>query len=195
MSDRRYGPRRWLEGGLTRDMSICPTPRKRVRTGLSGPCRPGTLPVFLALLLLIGLCLPPPVSAQTRDQDFFGRLFTTPEQRAHLDALRYAKKKVVKEAPVTPQPNSEPALAPRVDGFKLDGMVVRGRGPNTLWVDGGQVTRQSVVREGISLDPATADAQGPVVTAPEGGGAVRLRPGQTFDPEKKQTVEFMHPGP
>ncbi len=95
-------------------------------------------------LLFLGVCWVASLWSMDARADRFGRLFTTPEERVMLDRLRTVKpnkpkvKKTAPAAKVAPQP--EPPV--RLQAFRMDGVVVRRRGPNTAWMDGRQVLRR-----------------------------------------------------
>ena len=110
---------------------------------------------FIALSLLA-----PRLGAQE-----LGRLFFTPEQRAALDARRKAR---VPDRPTAMV--ADPTT--RVDGY-----VKRSAGPSTVWINGESVTESAP--EAPRID---ARAGGGVsLSVGEGGGRVRLRPGETLD--------------
>jgi hypothetical protein len=113
------------------------------------------------LLAALVLC-PAPVGAQE-----LGRLFFTPEQRANLDARRKARVPD-KPAAVSISPNT-----------RIDGYVERSGGPATVWVNGEPVPEQAPEAPRIDT-PATGEGRVSISTG-EGGGRIRLKPGQTID--------------
>jgi hypothetical protein len=117
-----------------------------------------------ALVLVAGMLFFPYAYGQE-----MGRLFFTPEQRAALDARRKAR---VPDKPAAVP--AAPAVAPPVT--RLDGYVRSSRGRATVWVNGAAVD-----------DPQLGDRIAPdragrlPLTVPEGGGPVRLKPGESLD--------------
>ena len=101
--------------------------------------------------------------------DDLGRLFFTPDQRAALDARRKARipdkpSAVVVESPVT----------------RLDGMVSRGGGKSTVWVNGEPVP-EGVNPEGLRVRPRRSDSGRVTVDIGETDNQVDLKIGQSFD--------------
>lgn len=94
-----------------------------------------------------------------------GRLFFTPEQRANLDLRRKAR---MPDRPATP------VAAPIT---RVDGYVKRSSGPSTIWING------EALGEGASEAPRidASRERGTVSVSVEGGGRVRLKPGETLD--------------
>ncbi len=117
-----------------------------------------------ALLLAAAASLPAPVSGQE-----LGRLFFTPEQRGALDARRKARipdkpATVTVESPVT----------------RIDGVVTRGGGRSTTWVNGEPVPQGSQP-EGLRIAPKSRDTGRVVVNVGETNAQVDLKIGQSFD--------------
>ena len=101
--------------------------------------------------------------------DDLGRLFFTPDQRATLDARRKARipdkpAAVIVESPVT----------------RLDGIVSRGGGKSTVWVNGEPVP-EGVNPEGLRVRPRRSDSGRVTVDIGETDNQVDLRIGQSFD--------------
>jgi|SRR5450830_57624 len=106
-------------------------------------------PVFLLLLLLTS------ITASAQEQKL-GRLFSSPEQRAQLDAQRYGAPPADKAAPATP---AEPPPA-----VELNGVVQRSSGHSTIW---------------LNQTPHN-DSKGTLRLS--NGQPLRLKPGQRYDP-------------
>jgi uncharacterized protein YfaP (DUF2135 family) len=101
--------------------------------------------------------------------DDLGRLFFTPEQRAALDARRKARipdkpAAVIVESPVT----------------RLDGIVSRGGGKSTVWVNGEPVP-EGVNPEGLRVRPRRTDSGRVTVEIGQTDNQVDLKIGQSFD--------------
>lgn len=101
--------------------------------------------------------------------DDLGRLFFTPEQRAALDARRKARipdkpAAVFVESPVT----------------RLDGLVTRGGGKSTVWVNGEPVP-EGVNPEGLRVRPRRSTSGRVTVDIGETDNQVDLKIGQSFD--------------
>lgn len=119
---------------------------------------------FTVLLLTAAANVPVPASGQE-----LGRLFFTPEQRGALDARRKARipdkpATVTVESPVT----------------RIDGVVTRGGGKSTTWVNGEPVP-QGAQPEGLRIAPKSRDSGRVVVNVGETNSQVDLKIGQSFD--------------
>ncbi len=142
----------------------------------------------LVLMLSAGLC-----GAQEAGPQFQERLFTTPAERRMLDRLRESVRE--DEAPAAREPM--PVVAepePPAEPVRFDGVVVRSGGPDTVWVDGKPVpSRAGAVSPGVRIERA-ADAGGTVTLRAHGQShAVRLKPGQRYDPHTGSVTEAFHP--
>lgn len=74
-----------------------------------------------SLLILLAL-LPWPAQAVEEAPQALGRLFVTPQKRALLDELR--------------RTNARMAPAPKLESVRLDGIVRRSSGKQTIWING-----------------------------------------------------------
>ena len=115
------------------------------------------------------------------------RLFTTPEQRAKLDALRHApppKPIVKKPEPVVEikKPAAKPKPLPRVE---VKGVVIRSGGPATAWVNDGSTLEGARIEGGIRVQ-ASSDGEARV-TLPD-RRAVAVKPGEVYNPNNGRTT-------
>jgi hypothetical protein len=132
-------------------------------------------PLVLALGLAAGLVAAGPVAAQSQ---FIDRLFTTTEERLHLDELRreyeYGEP-AVEAAPVQANVEEDPV----VSRLTINGVVLRSSGNNSTWVNGTRIGPAGSTREGIRI---SEDEEGGVrITLPSGADTIRLKPGQKID--------------
>jgi len=114
--------------------------------------------------------------------DGLGRLFMTGQERAEIDRLRASGPR--SEASASPaSPGRFPSTA-----LRLDGVVRRSDGPDTLWVNGehragdGRMDARDRVR----------------VPAASEGRSIWMKPGQVFDPYNgtvRESYQAGHPGP
>lgn len=118
---------------------------------------------FLAALIVVAT-LPAPASGQE-----LGRLFFTPEQRSALDARRKAR---IPDKPAT--------VAVESPVTRIDGVVTRGGGKSTTWVNGEPVPQGSQP-EGLRVAPKARDVGRVVVNVGETNTQVDLKIGQSFD--------------
>jgi hypothetical protein len=133
----------------------------------------------LAALVLILAGAAPPAEAQR-----LGRLFTSVDERAHLDELRYQGQFA------TPQPVPEPAAAatsapeqggPTVSSLTVNGIVRGSSGRGTVWVNGNQIERGGTTREGIQVNTAGAGGRSVRARLPSGVDTIEIKPGQKID--------------
>ena len=114
---------------------------------------------------LVAACLFASDLAVVGAQDL-GRLFSTPQERDRLDALRRSGEPASPEAPVSSR-------------LTVNGLVMRELGPDSVWINGERVSRSGRTREGIRVrGEAGARVR---VTLPRGAGTVRLKAGQKVD--------------
>lgn len=109
------------------------------------------------------------VCSESAFADDLGRLFLTPEQRTALDARRKARipdkpAVMVVESPVT----------------RVDGLVTRGSGKSTVWVNGEAVPEGSQP-DGLRVTSSRSDSSRVIVNIGEAGNRVDLKIGQAFD--------------
>ncbi len=139
-----------------------------------------------AVLLLASLTAP--CGAQESAVPFQGRLFTTPVERSMLDGLRQAfREEAMGQKSVPRVPEREPVLP--AEPLRIDGVVVRSGGPDTVWVDGEPVTLEGAASPGIRIEDG-ADAPGSVsLRVSKHSQRVHLKPGQRYDPETGRVTE------
>lgn len=129
---------------------------------------------WLAVLACLGAVCP----ATAED---LGRLFFSGAERATLDAARYAARKpaldLVDEA--TGKRAPEPAAPAPPPPVRVDGIVTRNRTPATVWLDGEPQAAGDAEWPGATLRVTPGEVE---LRDGEQGTAVRIKPGQTFDP-------------
>jgi hypothetical protein len=135
---------------------------------------------------VLSLCL----AVTTADATELGRLFFTPAERDALDAERRAAaappappRELVQIAPAPAAPAKPPAPV------TMNGIVTRSTGPGTVWINGES---QDLRHATIPGDPsARVRVAGETLRLAPGDtpGQPRLRPGQTYDPERARVIE------
>lgn len=144
----------------------------------------GPLVQRLVLIPAAALALVPALAAAAE-----ARLFTTSEQRERLDRLRAeaTAEELAREAEPEPEAQvaqeEEPPPPPRVH---LRGFVRRSDGPSAVWVNEGSSIKG--IGEGIRIDSGRIQGGSVVVRLPD-GRRVRLKPGQTWDPEGETVTD------
>jgi hypothetical protein len=130
----------------------------------------------LALAALIAV-----LSSAVAQADDLGRLFFTPEQRANLDLRRKAR---MPDKPAVP---SVAAPITRVDGY-----VTRSSGPSTVWINGESLGETAP--EAPRIDTTHASGGAVSLSVGDGGGRVRLRPGEALDRSNGEVRDVLGDG-
>lgn len=123
-------------------------------------------------------------AAPAADAQRLGRLFTSTDERAQLDELRYQAQFA------TPEPEPEPAAAatgepeqaaPTVSSLTVNGIVRGSSGRGTVWVNGREIERGGMTREGIQINTTGAGGRSVRARLPSGVDTIDLKPGQKID--------------
>jgi len=137
--------------------------------------------------LLLAAVAAPALQAAADNGD--ARLFTTPEQRQRLDQSREGTptEAGATEQEQTPRHLAAPAEKPEpLPSVHLRGFVRRSNGPGAVWVNDGSTLAADELDGRI--DTGRIDGSSVRVTLPD-GRRLRLKPGQTWDPQKGAIVD------
>ncbi|MGH8646266.1 MAG: hypothetical protein ACREX4_18120 [Gammaproteobacteria bacterium] len=121
--------------------------------------------------------------------DDLGRLFTTPDERQMLEALRNQPRRA--EGP--PEPLEPEALAPEpppVQSVRVDGFVTRSRGNNTVWINGTNSLTGDLGSQQVDVNVRGIRGQTVPVRVQNSPVGVGLKPGQTYSPEGARVVDL-----
>jgi hypothetical protein len=142
------------------------------------------------LLLLLGLELFNVHVLFAAEEAGVGRLFSTPEQRSYLDALRESKRNlpveaetvvhatVIKRKPVTlPGAISVQGYVKRTDGKK-----------GTVWVNGEAVQEHSTSKD-VQIGRLPVNGNRVPIRIPANGKRLTLKAGQVYDPQNNRVRE------
>lgn len=127
---------------------------------------------------VLGALLAGAVPAALAQVPQLGRLFSTPEQRAQLDAQRYGSPP---SSPALAPPAPPPPPPPPAPPVELNGLVQRSSGRSTVWLNG---TPQQ--------EPYNQLGQGQGGTLSlrlSSGQLILLKPGQRYDPASGSVTE------
>jgi hypothetical protein len=137
------------------------------------------------LVLALGLL----ISATAIAADDFGRLFTTPTERASLDHLR----KTTPLPSITqnqPKETAEQAVPVMPSAVSVEGYVKRGDGKKgTVWVNGAPVQENSSTSE-VQVGKMQRGSNQIPIKLQAGGKSLNLKAGQTYDPETNSVSEI-----
>ena len=120
-------------------------------------------------LFLLAYCL----SIEAHAWDNLGRLFTTPEQRERIDAVRFGQ-----QASDT-QPDRVVGQEVDRELWVFNGVLMGEDGHREVWINGHRRDRGVSLR----LDGSV------LLELPASGTSVRLKPGQAVDPLTGQVME------
>ena len=139
----------------------------------------------LALAALPALAILPGAALAADD---LGRLFTTPGERAQLDAARHAEPVELRPVIMPQAQSAKPDEAEAV--LTVRGLVKRDAGRSTAWVNDGNTYEgdldspyRTVDKSGIAADQVT-------LKLPDGQSSVKMKVGQTFDPASAQISDL-----
>lgn len=124
-----------------------------------------------------------PCVASAGFTDGLGRLFMTGKERTEIDRLRASGPRRDDSATAT-----SPGLPSASAALRLDGVVRRSDGPDTLWVNGEYMA-------GDGRMDARDRVQVPAASA---GRSIWMKPGQVFDPDNgavRESYQAGRPGP
>ena len=129
---------------------------------LTNRWRPATL-----VCITIAIVFLRPGQAVSQDEiEGLGRLFIDAEQREKLEAVRRGTYR------------SETEQESRISNVRVNGVMIRSGGPNTVWVNGESTLDGDVT--GLRVNPNAADRETYGVPVRIDGKLVRIKPGQNW---------------
>jgi len=118
-----------------------------------------------------------PLTALAEASPEFGRLLTTPEERALLETLRH--RRTAEGAPEGEVAQGGAADEARV--YTLKGLVRRPDGHHVVWLNRGNTLDGSSTVDGAGVELKKAGRKGVPIRLPGDAGRVVLKPGQSYD--------------
>jgi hypothetical protein len=119
-----------------------------------------------------------------------GRLFSTPEERSHLDSLREAKKNQPMESETVVEQNvieRRPLVLPEV--INMQGYVKRNDGKDsTVWIN-GEAMQENTGNKDVRVGKLPANSNHIPIRIPANGQQLSLKAGQVYDPESNRIRE------
>ena len=125
-------------------------------------------------------------SAQTMPQGeaAIGRLFTTPAERAEIDALRQ------KYGVTEPSSITQPAPADtKLQSLKVSGVVLRADGKKQIWINGKLQPQHNALNTLPAGTTVTSPSDSIKVNVSNNAHRTTLKPGQTLDARNGKAVE------
>lgn len=121
-----------------------------------------------------------------------GRLFSTPEQRSYLDALRESKKNQPVEVETVVKANvieRKPMVMVLPDAINVQGYVKRSDGKKgTVWVNGQAIQEHSGNKD-VQVGRLPVNSNRVPIRIPANGKRLSLKAGQVYDPQKNLVRE------
>jgi hypothetical protein len=150
--------------------------------------------VFMLPALALSLCV---LSSQAASDDDFGRLFSRPSERKNLDIMRQKQQlKVLTQQDLQQESSVGDVPVALPEPVTLQGYVKRSDGSTTLWVNGKAVQENSQVDD-VEIGHLTRQqamvknsSDSLNVKIPATGKHIRLKAGQTYEPETNQIKEL-----
>jgi len=121
--------------------------------------------------------------------DDLGRLFTTPQQRQTLEKLR--SQKPVEEIKIPEFTFAEPVVEeqkPVIGGITVNGLVYRKSGKSTAWINSANTYEGNFGNQYIQIDAHNINPDDVEILIPINETKVKLKTGQTYDPEADQII-------
>lgn len=143
--------------------------------------------LLISLYILFGM-----QASLAADENKVGRLFSTPEQRSYLDALRESKKNEPEVAePTNLKPvtiiKRRPVVLPKA--INVQGFVKRNDGKSsTVWVNGEALQEYSKNKE-VQVGRLPKHSNRIPIRLPANGKRLTLKAGQTYHPATNKIRE------
>jgi len=129
--------------------------------------------VLLVLPLLI-YC--PSAIALDYDERSLGKLFTTPAERQKIDSLKSGDTQQAQTQRITPS------------SIRVNGVVIRSKGKNTVWVNGERASGNQTV-SGVKVLANSVSKKSKKVPVLVDGKSVRIKPGQSWSDDTEAVVD------
>lgn len=131
---------------------------------------------LITLLISLYCILPANSFAAYFEEGALGRLFTTPQQRHRIDLFRKGKTVGITHDQTSPS------------DVKIQGMVIRSDGKNTVWVNGKSTLESSRVG-GVNVRLNSLNHKTDSVTVVVNKKTVRLKPGQVWSEDSGKVTD------
>ena len=135
----------------------------------------------LKMAVIVVVLLMNPAWSFAADGQQFGRLFTTPEQRQRLQALRGEHRSERDKITEHPAPHAgapaQSATADEEPVITFRGLIYRKDGAGMAWID---VQGDAATLDHRRLPSGESPGDGFVIDMPVSGQSVKLKPGQSY---------------
>jgi len=124
--------------------------------------------------IVFAICLLMQDFAVAAKTESFGRIFTTPKQRALLDNIRrYPRQKKTK---------SKTQITASKKGVNINGIVIRSNGKNTVWINGKSNLQTNKPEVDVKVNQSDIRKDSVTITLSNPNKRITLKPGQAVDP-------------
>ncbi|GMR01525.1 MAG: hypothetical protein BMS9Abin19_0921 [Gammaproteobacteria bacterium] len=127
--------------------------------------------IFIKTMCCMLLLILTPLMVIASDQNYgaenLGQLFTSPQQRKHLDSMRSG----------ISTGGAEQNLD--ISTVKLNGVMMRSDGKNVIWVNGGNSLKSNKV-SGVKVQPEAVDKETYKVPVQVEEQKLKMKPGQSW---------------
>ena len=145
----------------------------------------------LKTMLLISFVFSGVSITQAASYDF-GRLFTTPEERKKLQALRDVAPELDEEIEIVVEDiEVVEEKAEAINGITLDGIVYRKGNKSTVWLNGSNSYEGDLSSEYYRINTQDINDKKVSVTVPEVDLQFDLKVGQTYEPNDKRLLDII----
>ncbi len=130
---------------------------------------------FVILILILS------AGGWANDGDYFGRLFTSPEQRDRIDAIRYAPEPEPEEMVTIEPVEPEPAPQELPVNIKLRGMVRSNSGEPVYWINDSNSMQADFLQENLTVLPGKNGSRQVQIRLPD-DRIIPLQIGESYTP-------------
>lgn len=130
----------------------------------------------LVILTLSSATYCPMATAMDFDERALGKLFTTPAERQTIDSTKSGDVQQASTRRITPS------------SIRVNGMVIRSKGKNSVWVNGGKSTGNETVG-GVRVMANSVSKKNIKVPVLVDGKSVRIKPGQSWSEDTEAVVD------
>lgn len=152
---------------------------------------------FLNVALLFAFALLLLQSPYLSAQEEFGRFFTTPKQREHLDQMRMKNPEqetvvVFKDNDGQQDKTKENTVS--MGSIRLKGLVYRGNKKSTAWINDGNTYEGNLELQYFDVTEGDIDRDQVRMGVTGNQPGIKLRVGQTYDPDTDKISDITDAG-
>lgn len=152
------------------------------------------MPNFLQVSILAALLCG---SATALAQNEFGRFYTTPGQRGHLDELRDRRPQDQIDIDISQEEVIETApeeVLIIIDSITVNGLVHRSDGKNTAWINRGSTNQGNIETQYTRVGEKDVRRDNVRVTLPDKQTSIELKVGQEYDVHNRRVIDMVDDG-